>query len=1097
MGHRYVATAQEATGVNHCCIINVQSTKYLVLARGTRLETYGSDMQMQLKATLNGTVGVMVAYRPPGEDRDLILIVTEHRRCLVLRLETEKRSAVRWTTRKKAVDLTELSAYRLGGQYLAAVEESMPVAACMLYDGIVHVVNVTGDREGVKKPKHDGILFRGRLSIVRALAMCFLTPQGEEPVLAVLHDDGNNGRHVTTFLLSLRSRTAKPGPLEIRDLDRTAHLLLPIAMKEEQVGLVVGEREVCSFDQRGKDVQRVPIPTGTAFTAACDAGKRSKYFLGDAKGRIHVAFFINDKTEKKKKCRKPTLQTLGTALDVDASCLGYLGDRKLFVGATGSDTKVATLASTEIESLAVVAPNLGPVVAMCVAETPETEGQVVACCGKGRAGSLRVLRQGVDVTPVEPSLSRLQDKHLRGLWCLDVGFIATFVRSSISLDAAGRDLDIPLDPNARTLHCCTFHGDPVVVATSGIYCRGSAKKLSATVAASSPQKLVVGGNGWLRVLNASLTEEAQLHNVEPRCVAISANDLVALATWDDETTVRKTSDLATVQGRISDGCTRSLAFLGDDTLVLGRGDGVVVVYGPEDLVQRRRVSLGTTPVRLYSWSNGVFATSDRAATVRLAPNGNPEIAAAHLYDNNTTTSWATAIVAPYPEDDVLVVAASSRSPLRKCKVDRKRGIRASGVSLGEQPRCVCHDPASGLFLVGTAPLDEPTKGGCLRFLRDAEPYTDVKTFQLDDFEEPLVARSVSAPVATPSDDEIIAEEPPVLAAAKKPRTEASTEDVAMEESFVDEMRRRPPQRAKEPSIMLVGTAVPGPEDFEPSAGRVLIFDGAELKASVDVPGAVYDVVALGGDKIAVAVNHAVLIFDSQLEKQLAVYEGFVVALKLAVVSSDHLVVGDLMRSVTVLKLTRSDETYRLDEIGRDYEPNWTTALASVPGEVIVAEASHNLFAARSSDLLTVAAIHLGDLTNAFALGSLATQVATTSDDHNGAIQKPLLFGCASGRIGCVLPVSSDRRNVLEKLQHAIVKKTSFLGDLNYYEFRAFKTEAKISDPLAFLDGDLLETFLDMLRDQQDLILRDLHAVGMTDETVDGIIAELADLAQQH
>ena len=1286
--HRYVATAQGPTAVSHCCVVRVRregssvEAKFLVVAKGNSLETYANG-RLCVGVTLNGDVSIMEAYRPGGEDRDVVMIITEHRRYVVLRLETDRRSAVRWTTKKAAVDLTEFRGcqQRLCEKYLAAIEPRLPLAAALLYDGLVHVLSLKETAATTTKLKTNtkrdaSVLFVARLAVARALDLCFLSQGTEEVLLAVLHDDGSNRRHLTTYVLSLRSRRCKPGPFEIVDLDATSHALLPVSWANGSddfapVAFVVGEREVASFDKRAQRVKRVAIATACKFTAFAAADTPpTKYFLADDAGRAHVLFFAkappaqNPVVERMQRQQQqpqkiPKLQTLGTVFDdVPTSCLAYLGDRELFLGSTLTDSKVAKLASTDLESLRIFSPNLGPIVAACVAEPTDGtsrgvgQGRVVACCGAGKEGTLRVLRQGVDVAPIllkrdkksillPPRNKQLffMKKVLRGLWCLPHNdsflVVGTFANNTTQIF---RGDDDPVDLDARTLHCALIGKHVLIVATSGIFKFHSGIELCAsakiTVASSSASFLVVAGQGFLRAYDADirLVGEEVLEE-EPSCVALRQDGLLALSNWGQEEKVsfRFLKDLKTNKGSdLSLGSMiRSLAFLKKRYLLMGLGDGLLLVYEVVSSLNnivtaspRRRVSLGSIPVKLYSSESVVFAASDRAATVR-ADEG-PEIAAAHLYDRSSADAhdWSSCVLAVAPESllhefeektedhakdedcgfmssealaganthknkrEALLVATPEKG-LRLCGVERQRGVRASGVTLGEQPRCVCHDSSSQLFCVGTAAdLKTATKGGCLRFLKDAEPYHEVRALELDDFEEPMICVTFKGLKLTSDDLNLQDDDQQQDPGLKKqrlfpsfPTTTNMTDDDdepttlkdddnnnnrAAVEGFLAALRVPKKDEAFSRDddaltrVIVVGTAIPAIDDFEPSGGRLLIFEGSTLRASTDLPGAVYDVALIGNDKIAVAINHAVLVFDASLETKLAFYEGFVVALKLAVIDDNdnwtrstnknkagvsigtpktntdrYLAVGDLMRSVTVLKFSEvfsekasEKKQYRLEEVARDFNANWTTALAVANDEIFLGEASSNLLALKrpkkgQRDLETVACVHLGDVPSCFSEGSLATE-ALAGTEH----LKPILFGCVSGKLGCLLPIPSHRRDALDQLQRKILDHTTFLGDLDYDDFKAFKTESKVDDATSFLDGDLLETFLDMPSAKQQTIVDHLNRgagaqeandESMSDDddddddddhdkrrknkrttfSVDALIVELGDLRQQH
>ena len=77
------------------------------------------------------------------------------------------------------------------------------------------------------------------------------------------------------------------------------------------------------------------------------------------------------------------------------------------------------------------------------------------------------------------------------------------------------------------------------------------------------------------------------------------------------------------------------------------------------------------------------------------------------------------------------------------------------------------------------------------------------------------------------------------------------------------------------------------------------------------------------------------------------HHGHVLALHICA-AGEHIAVGDLMRSVALLRYNSIDSS--IDEIARDYNTNWMTALELLDGgeraAALGAENEHNLFVVR-------------------------------------------------------------------------------------------------------------------------------------------------------
>jgi len=130
----------------------------------------------------------------------------------------------------------------------------------------------------------------------------------------------------------------------------------------------------------------------------------------------------------------------------------------------------------------------------------------------------------------------------------------------------------------------------------------------------------------------------------------------------------------------------------------------------------------------------------------------------------------------------------------------------------------------------------------------------------------------------------------------------------------------------------------------------------------------------------------------------------------------------MMCSVTVLKFDNRQSA--LIEVAHDYGTNWSCALeVFCDGTFLIAEASGNLATidrCRSNlSLRYKAKMHLGDVVSCFSRGSLSSgdEWPNTSDDDSAM---PLVFGCVSGALGCIIPIDEVTHNLLEHLSFALL-----------------------------------------------------------------------------
>ena len=207
---------------------------------------------------------------------------------------------------------------------------------------------------------------------------------------------------------------------------------------------------------------------------------------------------------------------------------------------------------------------------------------------------------------------------------------------------------------------------------------------------------------------------------------------------------------------------------------------------------------------------------------------------------------------------------------------------------------------------------------------------------------------------------------------------------------------------------------------------------------------------------------------------------------------DFILVGDLFKSIILLTYNPTDGT--LKEIARDYNGKWMTAIEMFSDERFIgAETNGNMFCAcKNNDALTDEAIktlnitgqyHLGDFINRFRKGSLvmtsarsdeiaATSLSSTENKLDFAITPTLLFGTVDGLLGVVAPLTLGQYKILLALQKALSEVIHGVGGLTHAEWRSYLNDRKPKqDPaFGFIDGDLIEAFLDLKRQDMERVL---------------------------
>jgi len=272
-----------------------------------------------------------------------------------------------------------------------------------------------------------------------------------------------------------------------------------------------------------------------------------------------------------------------------------------------------------------------------------------------------------------------------------------------------------------------------------------------------------------------------------------------------------------------------------------------------------------------------------------------------------------------------------------------------------------------------------------------------------------------------------------------------------------------------------------------------------------VKGAAYQVRGFNG-KLLAAINSKIELFglrDSeghmggQMELTTdCVHRGHILVLYLQT-RGDFIVVGDLMRSISLLAYKPVDG--QIEEIALDYNSNWMTAIDILDDDTYIgAETYYNLFTVRKNSeaatdedrarLEVVGEFHLGDMVNAFRHGSLVMRGGESQPAN-----ETVIFGTVNGAIGVMAVLSKDDFNLLLKVQHALAQVIKGVGGFRHEDWRSFTNERVAGrESKGFLDGDLIESFLDLRRDKMEEVAR---LVG--GPTVEELSKRIEDLQRLH
>ncbi|KAI3937749.1 hypothetical protein MKW92_004607 [Papaver armeniacum] len=1050
----YVVTAHKPTNVTHSCVGNFTSPHELnlIVAKCTRIEIHvinAQGLQAVLDVPIYGRIATLELFRPHGEAQDFLFIATERYKFCVLQWDAESSELVT----RAAGDVSDRIGRPTDNGQIGIIDPDCRLIGLHLYDGLFKVIPF--DSRGQLKEA-----FNIRLEELQVLDIKFLFGCSK-PTIVVLYQDNKDARHVKTYEVALKEKDFSEGPWSQNNLDNGAGLLIPVPMPLGGV-IIIGEETIvyCSA------VVFKAIPTRPSITRAygrVDADG-SRYLLSDHAGLLHLLVI----THEKERVTGLKIELLGeTSI---ASTISYLDNAIVYVGSSFGDSQLVKLnlhpdAKGSYVEVVERYVNLGPIViSVCrPREAGPRSGQNLFWSVQRWFSTNSSNGIGIN----EQASVELQG--IKGMWSLrastddpyDTFLVVSFICETrilaMNLDDELEETEIEgFASEVQTLFCHDAVNNQLVqVTASSVRLVSSTSRalldewkapegFSVNVAtANSSQVLLATGGGHLVYLEigdgklaeakyAQLEYEVSCLDVNPIGENRNFSQLAAVGMWTDMS-VRIFSlpglDLIRKEqlgGEIIPRSVLMCAFEGVSYLLCALGDGHLFNFllnvNTGELTDRKKVSLGTQPITLRTFSSKntthVFAASDRP-TVIYSSNKKLLYSNVNLKEVSYMCPFNTA---SYPDS----LAIAKEGELTIGTIDDIQKLHIRTIPLGEHAKRICHQEQSRTFAICTMKYCQSSNEDSeMHFVRllDDQTFDIMSFYPLDTYEYGCSILSCS---------------------------------------FADDTN----------FYYCVGTAYVLPEESEPTKGRILVFvveDGKlQLIAEKETKGSVYSLNSFNG-KLLAAINQKIQLYkwvlrdDGSRELQLECgHHGHILALYVQT-RGDFIVVGDLMKSISLL--IYKHEEGAIEERARDYNANWMTAVEILDDDIYLgAENNFNLFSVRKNSegttdeerarLESVGEYHLGESVNRFRHGSLIPTV---------------IFGTVNGVIGVIASLPQEHYLFLEKLQSNLVKVIKGVGGLNHEQWRSFNNEKKTVDAKNFLDGDLIESFLDLSRNRMEEI----------------------------
>lgn len=1145
MSHHYVVTAHKPTAVTACVTGNFTSPSdlNLILAKNTRLEIYlvtPEGLRPIKEVGLYGKVSVMKFFRPPHEKKDLLFIVTARYNAMILECVGEGDNLEIITKAHGNV------ADRIGKPsetgIIAVIDPEARVIGLRLYDGLFKIIPLEKDNSELKASS-----IRMEELQVQDLEFLHGCPN---PTIILIHQD-LNGRHVKTHEISLRDKEFVKIPWKQDNVETEASMVIPVP--EPLCGaIIIGQESILYHD--GSTYVAVAPPVIKQSTIVCYAqvdSNGARYLLGDMAG--HLFMLLLEQEEK--------MDGTLTVKDLKVECLGeisvpecitYLDNGVLFIGSRLGDSQLIKLNVKQDEGGSYVSmmetfTNLAPIVDMVVVDLErQGQGQLVTCSGAYKEGSLRIIRNGIGIQ----EHASIDLPGIKGMWALRVAtsnkfdntLVLAFVGQTRVLTLNGEEVEETEIPgfvsDQQSFFCGNVDHDQIIqvtplsarlisVDTKQLLheWKPPSEKTISVVACNITQVLCAAGSDlyYLEICEKELAQKGQATlehevaclDVTPLQEGSNKAEIVAVGLWTDiSARILRLPGLEEVNREFLGGeiIPRSIlmtCFEGINYLLCALGDGSMYYFSLNKqsglLSDKKKVTLGTQPTVLRTFrslsTTNVFACSDRP-TVIYSSNHKLVFSNVNLKEVNHMCSLNAEA---YP--DSLALATDSTVTIGTIDEIQKLHIRT--VPLGESPRRIAYQESSQTFGVITMRID----------IQDSAGLTPVR---------PSASTQTQSTTSSSAMGSLSMVKPGAMGAntAAEFGQEVEVHNLLVIDQHTFEVLHAHQFMQCEYALSLVstklgddtntyyivGTALVNPEESEPKQGRILMFQYQDGKlhqvAEKEIKGACYSLVEFNGRLLA-SINSTVRLFEWTAEKELRLecsHFNNIIALYLKT-KGDFILVGDLMRSMTLLQYKTMEGSF--EEMARDYNPNWMTAVEILDDDTFLgAENSFNLFVCQKDSAATtdeerqqmqeVGQFHLGDMVNVFRHGSLVMQhVGESSTPTQGCV----LFGTVSGAIGLVTQIPADFYDFLRELEEKLTHVIKSVGKIEHSFWRSFNTDIKTEPCEGFIDGDLVESFLDLSHNKMrevSLGLQVDNGSGMKqDATVDDLVKIVEDLTRIH
>lgn len=1136
MAHNYVVTASRASAVNQSLTGNFTGPEdiNLITAKLSRIEISKitpDGLKPMQEIGVYGRIESLQLFRPPGHNKDLLFMLTSKYHVAILEcIEGQQPDTIDIITRRSGIIADPASRPAETGN-IVIIDPACKMIGLRLYDGLFKVIPIEKNKSG------DLEAFNIRMEEIVVPDITFLHGF-QNPTIGFIYKDHSGTSHVKTYEVSLKEKEFILGPWNKENVANEASIIIPVP--QPYGGAIVVALESIVYINGDKErVVAPPLIKQSPITCYAQIDKDgSRYLLGDLSGRLFC--LILEASDYRPSDSKLEVKDIKLELLGEISiphCITYLDNAVVFIGSKLGDSQLIKLLTEPDENGYFVQvcesyTNLGPITDMCLVDLEKQgQGQLVTCSGNLKDGSLRIIRNGIGIN----EHASMDLPGIKGVWSLKIGqgqmkdnyLLITFIEDSylwFCEDEGDFDNNVEtdgFDRTKRTVLCANVaHNQIIQVTRESIRLLSSITKQLVDVwtlptdngiyKVNNNQDYVICADGKklyffeIQPNKLNLVKETVLE-AEIACFDItpltSTKHLLSVGFWFNmNIIIYSLPDITELyrEELNSDMIPRSIItakFEDNYYLLCALGDGSVYYFNLNpvtgSLSNCKKVTLGTyetilRPFRSQS-TTSIFACSDRP-TVIYSSNNKLVFSNVNLKEVNYMCSLDTNC---YSDSLALV----SDSDILFGTIDEIQKLHIRTIPLFESPVKIAHQQSSQTFGLLTMRKDNQEAHGLQPLRHSASTQAHSKSSAL------AMSTGASRPTGLACSDLLEIDTSNFLIINQHTFEVLHAHQFMPTEQAVSILSTRLGETDEE--YFVVGTAFVNLDEPEPKQGRLIVYkwtqdSNLQQVAEISIKGCPYSLCEFDG-KFLAGVNASVNLVELNSRRDLHIECTYVNAtMALYLKRRGHFILmGDLMRSMSLFSYRPLQAHF--EEVARDFNPAWMTEVEILDEETFLgAEHQFNIFVCQrdskaSNDqdrqqMQQVGLFHLGDSVNVFHPGSLVVQHPS---ECSVDVKRTTLFGTVDGVVGLILTIDEVLYKKLDLIQNSLCKIIKSVGKIDHKEWRAFQGNKSSMPSVGFIDGDLVETFLDLSRDKMELVARDVSA------SIEDLVKMIEELSRLH